>query len=255
MHPTDDILNDYVDAALDADEAISIEAHLRGCDDCRNTVADIRAVRRAASSLPPLEPPVGAWGQIRKQLDQPSVGSRQSTVERRQSSVESRQASVESRQSTRHWRMAALAAAAVLVLATAAGLGFLLRQRGVQPESGNSVDMAGVAAVDAELRQAEEHYRKAIEGLERIAAANRSALDPQTAETLQTNLAVVDRAITESRAALQAEPSSEPAQASLLDSFKSKLALLEDTVALINEMRKGNDAGAAHIVSNLKRGT
>jgi hypothetical protein len=30
------------------------------------------------------------------------------------------------------------------------------------------------------------------------------------------------------------------------------MALLQDTVALINEMRKGNDAGAARIVSGLK---
>ena len=63
---------------------------------------------------------------------------------------------------------------------------------------------------------------------------------------------MIDQAITESRAALQAQPNSEPAQQSLLESFKTKIALLQDTVALINEMRKGNDAGAAKIVSGLK---
>jgi hypothetical protein len=48
------------------------------------------------------------------------------------------------------------------------------------------------------------------------------------------------------------QPDSEPAQQSLLESFKTKVALLQDTVALINEMRKGNEAGAARIVSGLK---
>jgi len=76
--------------------------------------------------------------------------------------------------------------------------------------------------------------------------------DPKTAATLQKNLAVIDQAISESRAALRAEPANEPAQESLLESFKAKMGLLQDTVALINEMRKGNDAGAARIVSGLK---
>jgi hypothetical protein len=63
---------------------------------------------------------------------------------------------------------------------------------------------------------------------------------------------VIDQAISESRAALHVQPDSEPAQQSLLDSFKTKIALLQDTVALINEMRKGNEAGATRIVSGLK---
>ena len=54
------------------------------------------------------------------------------------------------------------------------------------------------------------------------------------------------------RAAVRAQPSSEPAQQSLIENFKTKIGLLQDTVALINEMRKGNEAGAARIVSGLK---
>ena len=107
-------------------------------------------------------------------------------------------------------------------------------------------------SIASELALAEGHYQKAISGLEQIANAEKGALDPRTAATLQKNLAVIDQAITESRAALQAQPNSEPAQQSLLESFKTKIALLQDTVALINEMRKGNDAGAAKIVSGLK---
>src|SRR5207237_6875473 len=104
------------------------------------------------------------------------------------------------------------------------------------------------ASIEAELRQAEAHYEKAIKGLEQIASAEQNALDPRTAATLQKNLAVIDQAITESRAAVRSEPASEPAQQSLLENFKSKIGLLQDTVALINEMRKGNEAGAAQIV-------
>ena len=94
---------------------------------------------------------------------------------------------------------------------------------------------------------------KAIKGLEEIANAEQSALDPRTAATLQKNLAVIDMAISESRAALREQPTNVPAQQSLLDNFKSKIDVLQNTVALINEMRKGNEAGAARIVSGLKQ--
>ena len=108
-------------------------------------------------------------------------------------------------------------------------------------------------SVEAELRAAEEHYENAIKGLEQIANANQGSLDPGTAATLQKNLSVIDQAISESRAAVQAQPNSEPAQQSLLENFRTKVAVLQDTVALINEMRKGNEAGAARIVSGLKQ--
>jgi len=86
-----------------------------------------------------------------------------------------------------------------------------------------------------------------------IANSEQSELDPRTAATLQKNLAVIDQAISESRAAVRAQPASEPAQQSLIEGFKTKIGLLQDTVALINEMRKGNEAGAARIASGLKQ--
>ena len=151
--------------------------------------------------------------------------------------------------------MAALAAAAVVVLATVVGLSFLSRagRNGAATDAAGSMSSQATAqSVEAELRAAETHYENAIKGLEQIANAGKGTLDPQTAATLQKNLSVVDQAISESRAALRVEPASEPAQQSLIDSFKTKMALLQDTVALINEMRKGNEAGAARIVSGLK---
>ena len=64
---------------------------------------------------------------------------------------------------------------------------------------------------------------------------------------------VIDDALGESRAVLQTQPSNELAQESLFEALRSKLALLQDMVALINEMRKGNQEGAARIVSELEQ--
>ncbi len=61
---------------------------------------------------------------------------------------------------------------------------------------------------------------------------------------LQKNLTVIDQAIGESRAALQSQPASVNAQNGLFDALRTKVALLQQTVELINEMRQGNQAEA-----------
>ncbi len=118
---------------------------------------------------------------------------------------------------------------------------------------GQPPDPALVQDVETELRLAEEHYVRAIAGLETIAKSEGSELDSQTAEVLQANLTVIDAAIGESRAALQTEPSSDVARSSLFEGLRRKVTLLQDTIALINEMRKGNQEGAARIVSGLNQ--
>jgi hypothetical protein len=246
MHPEPAALNDYVDALDAADRSpavIAIARHLESCADCRAAVNDLREIRDLARVLDPRDPPVRSWLRLQRAIaleHGPRVDGRPADAPR----------------TSRRSVWLGLAAAAALMLATAAGLRYLTVEAPKPPAadvaaSGGNTD-AAAQAVEAELKQAEQHYEKAIQGLETIASSEKGALDPQTAATMQKNLAVIDQAITESRAALRAQPTSAPAQQSLLDSFKAKLALLEDTVALINEMRKGNEAGAARIVSGLK---
>jgi hypothetical protein len=110
-----------------------------------------------------------------------------------------------------------------------------------------------VASVQAELQAAEEHYEKAIHGLEQIARSDSGALEPQVAAVLQKNLQVIDQAIGESRAALHAQPASPDAQHSLFDAMRSKVALLQQTLELINEMRKGNQAEAGRLIQGLNQ--
>jgi anti-sigma factor RsiW len=253
MHPTETAIHDYVDELLEPRERADLERHLEGCAECRRLVDDLRDIRRAVARLKTdlREPPVRAWARLERaiRLEHPSRST--------QGRGGSRTAPALSRHSL-SW----LAAAAVLVLATVVGLQFRPGRRAAGPagtsmsapaSAGSSVSTGEAAqTVEAELRAAEEHYTKAITGLEQITRTEQGALDPGTAATLQKNLAVIDQAISESRAALQTQPASEPAQESLVENFKAKIGLLQDTVALINEMRKGNEAGAARIVSGLK---
>jgi anti-sigma-K factor RskA len=252
MHPNDTTLNDYVDGALGPVERHDVEQHVAGCAACRQTVDDLREILEASRSLDPHEPPVRAWSRIERaiKLESPDVARRLQPDDATAGPAKAG-----------HYRVyvAWLAAAAALVIATVIGMRYTPHtapsdSAAPATSAGGAVASADPAqSIEAELRQAESHYENAIKGLEAIANSEQAELDPRTAATLQKNLAVIDQAINESRAAVRAQPASEPAQQSLIDGFKTKIGLLQDTVALINEMRKGNEAGAARIASGLKQ--
>jgi hypothetical protein len=265
MHPTDEVLNELVDGTLNPAQRSEAEGHLGTCAECRAVVAELREVRHAVGSLEPRDPPAQVWPRIERAIrlereiargSQPA-GKPPDRSGPAQASGTDRHG-VFTRAKGVRFLWPGLAAAAAIVLATSLTLRLVHHESSVERPGPDGVaqttDGTDTAqAVEAELRQASEHYERAIKGLEQIANAEQGSLDPQTATTLRKNLAVIDQAISESRSALHSQPNSEPAQQSLIDSFKTKIALLQDTVALINEMRKGNEAGAARIVSGLKQ--
>jgi anti-sigma-K factor RskA len=252
MHPTDTTLDGYADGTLSAAERPSVEQHLAGCAACREMVDDLREILRGAADLELRQPPVRAWSRLERAI---KMESAHATPDAAAPGARPEVGAARLAFARAPW-LAGLAAAAAIILATVVGLRYA-PGRHTEPAvapSGAAI-AAGEAAqsIETELRQAEAHYEKAIKGLEAIANSEQSELDPRTAATLQKNLAVIDQAISESRAAVRAQPASEPAQQSLIDGFKTKIGLLQDTVALINEMRKGNEAGAARIASGLKQ--
>jgi hypothetical protein len=264
VHPNEDALNAYAEGSLTAADAAAIEQHVASCVSCRQFVDEVREILRATADLGLQDPPARAWTRIERAIQLEQADKARADGARAFQASEGEIASGHDHGPAKAGRyrlwLPWLAAAAALVLATVVGLRYApgRSQTGAptsQAPDGSAQVSAGDAAqsVEYELRQAEAHYENAIKGLEQIANAEQNALDPRTAATLQKNLAVIDQAISESRAAVRSQPASEPAQQSLIENFKTKIALLQDTVALINEMRKGNEAGAARIVSGLKQ--
>jgi anti-sigma factor RsiW len=248
MHPNETTLNEFVDGALDPAAAREVEQHLASCAECRRVVDDLREITRTAASLDPRQPPARAWSRIERAI----------RLEAHDAETRAVETTGAARRRFSRGVISALAAAAVLVIAAVVGIRYAAQRPAPREDAASSAveraeAEASAAAVEAELRAAEAHYDKAIKGLEQIAASEQNVFDPKTAATLQKNLAVIDQAISESRAAVRSQPTSEPARQSLMESFRTKLTLLQDTVALINEMRKGNDAGAARAVSGLKQ--
>ncbi len=247
-------IQELVDGAIGPIRRAELERHLEACADCRALADDLRIIRDTAASLDPLEPSDGLWLQIAGRL--------------RQAGRVTAPPAPAPRATRRH--VALLAIAAALILAVSASVLFLVprfrentaaSRLGAPPAvsgpaagASNPAREVAVESVEEEFRLAEQHYQNAIAKLEEAARLDRpsdnsATLDAQTAAVLQKNLQVIDQAIAESRAALRAEPQSAPARDSLFDALRRKVALLQDTIALMNEMRKGNSAGAAQILN------
>jgi anti-sigma factor RsiW len=239
-------LSDLVDGGLPRDARAKLEAHLEGCADCRALLADLKRVKAAARALPKMTAPESVWQNVRAGLD----GELRRSGARRPATV--------LQFAGWRWRgLTGLAAAAVVVLAVIAGTYYMTRAAApvtpAPPAPAHESASATVQSIEADMDAAAEHYQKAIAGLEAVAKEGRGTLDPQLAEVLQKNIGVTDQAISESRAAVRAQPTSEVAQASLFEALQRKVSLLRDTIALINEMRKGDQAGAAKVAGSLSK--
>jgi anti-sigma factor RsiW len=226
------VLVDLVDGRLDGAAQRGVERHLEGCANCRALVEDLRSIRAAAFMLDRHEPGAATWSKVQAAVAAgPASPGRVLTIGRRS-----------------NWPVW-LGAAAALILATVIGLLPLIERTGAPQSDGGAAGAAAepevtVESVSAQFEAAEKIYQKAIDDLQTLANKDTGELDPQVASVLQKNLAVIDQQIAENRAALRTQPSSVSAQAGLFEGLRTKVALLQQTVELINEMRKGNQAEA-----------
>ena len=245
------VLVDYVDGRLDSAEQRDVERHLEVCDNCSALVTDLRTIRAAAFMLERHEPKADTWTRLQAAIaaePPPTATARllsMPALVRRSFSGDG------------NWPVW-LGAAAALLLATMIGL-LPLMNRTTPPGAGEPEPDAAATAeisvdsVAAEFEAAEKHYQKAIDDLQVIANKDTGELDPQVATVLQKNLSVIDQAISESRAALKMQPASSNVQEGLFDALRTKVALLQQTVELINEMRKGNQAEAGRRFQTLSQ--
>lgn len=234
-----DVIQELVDGTLGPVRRAELQTHLEQCDDCRALVDDLKKIRDAASALDRPAPPDHVWMQIAGRLRQEGRVTSAALAP------------------TRHTGWLALVAA--LVVAVGASIYVLLPMRSQQAATtasapaGNATATDTVQSIADDLQIAEQHYQAAIDKLQKAADLNDGTIDRQTAAVLQKNLQVINGAIAESRQALQTDPQSAPARESLFEALRQKVTLLQDTIALMNELRKGNSAGAAQIIDGAKK--
>jgi anti-sigma factor RsiW len=239
-------LGDYVDRSIPAARADALDVHLAGCAQCRALVTDFRTLQTVASSLERRTPPEQVWTRIATAINQepaprawwnpfaaPFLG----------------------------WRP--MLAAGVVVALLAVGTWFSWREVStvqtarVAPADTINGNVSGnfsetVAALSVERMDPTQEMNSQIVRLEGFVNAGAAMLPGETKAAYHVNDAAIEDVIGQSRAALATEPTDNLAQQSLFEALRTKLALLEDMVALINEMRKGNQEGAARIVSGME---
>ncbi len=240
-----DALVDLVDGRLDPTHQRAIERHLDACANCRALVTDLRTIRASAFMLDRREPGPAVWTSLQSKIAAESATSARIL----------RMPAIGRSVSGGGWAVW-LGAAAALILATVIGLLPLLNRNAASTESAEAQPArpeVTVESVAAEFEAAEQHYQKAIDDLQTIANKDTGELDPEVAAVLQKNLTVIGQAISESRVALKSQPTNTNAQDGLFDALRTKVALLQQTVELINEMRKGNQAEAGRRIQNLSQ--
>ncbi len=182
-------LNEYVDGTLAARERATVEAHLADCAGCQAAIVDLRALVTAAAALPKSIPPKrNLWTTIEARIVQRATWNVQRV----------------------RWR-GALAAAAVLAIALA--INRLTPHPPYRPAG------QGWAAVEAD-------FDRASEDLSRVLAAERERLRPETVALLERNLAIIDAAIAESRAALARDPANAEVRWFVTAALRQKVELL-----------------------------
>lgn len=229
-----DVLDEYLDGGGGEATRQAVEAHLSACPSCPALVADVRALRAAARALEPAEPPAHVWQQLRARIA--AEAPPPSLLDRLGLSFSG---PVRRSRGEGGWRgtLQPIAAAAglVLVIASVAWIGGQLSMTPPSPRTASS------AAALVEFQLAEAEYTDAIARLEDVTASAGPRLDAITSETLRASIDDADLAIGDARDALAREPDDSLSQESLLDALSSKVALLQDTVALLGDLEPATE--------------
>lgn len=210
-----DRLDDLVDGLLPEAERLSVLAHLASCDGCRKEEQHLRAILTAAKALPrDRTPPRDLWPGIAQAIGADKV----------------LKAEFGAKKPRTFWLPALAAAAVVAAIATAV----LMHGGGTPfgtPGSGAATAVP-VAEGHVDLLDAEQGYARAAAELLAALAERRDSLSPETRESVERNLAVIDQALKEIRDALQKEPGNRELTRMLASTHRKKVDVLRRVVKL-----------------------
>jgi predicted anti-sigma-YlaC factor YlaD len=231
-------LSDYLDGGLTPAERTVLQAHLDGCAGCRTVLEELRGLASAAREMGGLAPPRDLWPGIEAAIREGAPAVPDAEAERRRGRKVITLPTAGGRRPERRragivLTAPQLAAAAVVLVAVSvaatrwAGPGTPATDVPVASEEARSplslaADVpAPPASLAAELSMLEDQL-----------AAVRDALDPNTLRVLERNMAVIERAIEDSRQALALEPGNEFLSRHLEQVYERKLDYLREAAAI-----------------------
>ncbi|HET7228915.1 MAG TPA: zf-HC2 domain-containing protein [Longimicrobium sp.] len=252
-------LDDFAGGELPDIERVLVQRHVDTCGECRAEVEAIQALLAEAATLPrAIAPPRDLWAGIAPRLEPRAAPLAVMEDDPRVIPLAPRR---------RHWQpprwALQMAAALVLVAGSSAITARIVRQQQpagevaltpvvVTPRQGSGpvADPAAPSPADprgapaaggqpaaaptafAAFRPAERSYQSAIADLQQVLESKRAQMAPETAETLERNLRIIDAAIAESRAALEKDPNSRELIDMLSDTYDAKVKVLRQAVEI-----------------------
>ena len=214
-------LSEYLDGELAPAERAACDAHLALCATCREALEDVQAVVAMAKADPDVMPVNDLWLGISRRLDRGNVV--QFTPRRISFTVPQ------------------LALAASLLIAVSAGVAYIAAGRALTPSTAAPAEapiqaqaepMMPPSADIAPANFADAQFDRAVSDLERVLVEQRDELDPRTVMVIERNLAAIDEAIRQARAALSADPGNQFLNSHLAEARRRKLDLLRHAAAL-----------------------
>jgi hypothetical protein len=249
----DELFLDWLEGDLDAAKRMEVDAHVGSCARCQGLLRDIQGIREVAAAMPDLAPSRDLWSGIEERIQPPVIAIRTA----RNSAAIPRYM---------------LGAAAAALVAVSSGITYVATTRTMPTAtelavSAPEVRVAG-ATVEApvadpvveaapqvenqrvspprrqpatalasrqaapQLSAAELALSSEISELQDLLQSRRSELEPETVRVVEENLAIIDAAVSQARAAVARDPASGFLNERLESALQKKVQLLR-TVALI----------------------
>jgi anti-sigma factor RsiW len=215
-------LDEWLGGDLPAAERAEVDLHLAGCEACRAEADALRALLDEVGALPTeILPEHDLWAGIRARMEPRGAETAPAGASRR---------------GLRMPRWGMQAAAAIMLTVGSSAITYRMMNREAPPTGKDPVtdtrrSKPAVSALVA-FQPAEQDYQSAITELEGVLRAKRDRLSPETVQTLETNLRIIDEAIRQSRAALARDPNSAEVAHMLSQAYDQKLNVLQQAVAL-----------------------
>lgn len=224
-------LSEYLDGELAPSERALCDAHLAQCAACRATLDELQMVVAAAKTDRDVMPVNDLWPGVLERITganvvQFAVPSIAPARRRRQIS----------------FTMPQLALAASLLIAVSAGVAYIAAGRALnRPDTAAAGETPIQAVAEPTLPPsgdivpanfADAQFDRAVSDLERVLVEQRDELDPRTVMVIERNLAAIDEAIRQARAALSADPGNMFLNSHLADARRRKLDLLRQAASL-----------------------
>jgi hypothetical protein len=208
-----DRLSEYLDGDLAPEERTGLEAHLMGCEDCRETLAGLRRILARARALEDRPPGRDLWPGIAERIG--ARTARPVRVRRRFT-----------------FSVPQLLAAGIALAVVSGGSVWML-QPGATPRFATDAPVAVTPAANVAAERGTRSYDAAVADLERILVEGRGRLDSTTVRVLERNLATIDSAIAEARRAVAADSANLYLNSHLAETMRRKLELLRQAARLV----------------------